>query len=97
MLNDCCRDVKQATLNRREHKNHPLYQYRRALLTWVNYLSDVNKKQLARLFSDEHTLRMQRPFNILINPPKIYVFVCHNTCPIIFNSIFIRIIFNIIN
>ena len=53
MLDDCRPRVQQETLDRRGHKNDPLYKYRRTLLTRISYLSDANKKQLARLFSDE--------------------------------------------
>lgn len=58
MLDDCRRRVQQETLDRRGHKNDPLYKYRRTLLTRISYLSDANKKQLARLFSDESHLEV---------------------------------------
>lgn len=53
MLDVCRRRIQQETLDRRGHKNDPLHKYRRTLLTRISYLSDANKKQLARLFSDE--------------------------------------------
>ena len=53
MLDDCRRRVQQETLDRRGHKNDPLYKYRRTLFTRISYLSDANEKQLARLFSNE--------------------------------------------
>ena len=53
MLDDCRRRVQQDTLGRRGRKDDLLYKHRRTLLTRISYLSDANKKQLARLFSDE--------------------------------------------
>lgn len=53
MLDDCRRRVQQDTQGRRGRKNDPLYKHRRTLLTRISYLSDANKKQIARLFSDE--------------------------------------------
>ena len=58
MLDDCRRRAQQEILGRRGHKSDPLYKNRRVLLTRISYLTETNKKQLTRLFSDERHLEV---------------------------------------